>query len=262
MNDSEIKALCNVLVMVAVDGQVTDAERELVSGMRSKLGIDGAEFRGLCEQVKAGQTTLAIPRVGVEAEKMLRLLVNAAMVDGEMAPAEQRLLEKVAAVIERDPSEVEVIVQGVSAGEADGALAAKIGADIEEIYLHFVEWTPDEQRRRCEAIGRLGSVSAIPLLRVLESYRRPEGGDGLDLKVLIVDQLAAIGDDRVVYYLAQQVSLSDADDEVTNAALRSASAAAIGVIVGKPFNRDAAGVDACRKWWVSKGTAEYRTLVL
>jgi len=174
------------------------------------------------------------------------------------------MLEKVSQFIERRASEMEAAMTETAdaAPDVPDPIEDEINAAIDRMYVKFCEWSDDERRSRCEAIGAHGTAAVIPLLHVVESYRNPDGGEGRRMKAMIIDQLAAIGDDRVVYYLAQQVSLGDTDDEVTCAALREAAAEAVGKIAGKGFTRDRAGVLACRDWWAGEGTKTYRTLVL
>ena len=98
----------------------------------------------------------------------------------------------------------------------------------------------------------------ISLLRVLETGRVPEGAaDGLELKTLVAEHLGRLGDERAVYYLAQQVTIGEMDDEVTNGELRFAVAEALGRIADRPFSRDQGGVEAARKWWFAEGLRRY-----
>ncbi len=258
--------LKNALVMVTVDGRVNDEEKAYIRALRDRLDIDSDEFQALCAEVKADRRRLSVPGKGQVADETLRRLVEVATADDDINLAEKRVLEKVAEHIGCTLADLEaMIVQAAprtSATVVDDHVAKAIGDAVETLYVHFGEW-PDEQRRQaCREIAAHGTAAVIPLLRVLESYRNPDGGDGLRMKELIVDQLADLGDLRVVYYLAQQVSLGDTDDEVTCGALRAASAEAIGRLVGESFTRDAAGVEACRQWWRSKGMIDYQTLVL
>jgi len=265
MNETLRTGLRNALVLVLADGKVTDEERQLIGRLRKNLGIDRDEFRAMCEQAQANRKRLEIPTRDLAAENMLQLLIDVAKVDGEISESEQRMLEKVAAFIEQSAAQMEAVLAGgdVTAGEqVDDALEAKINAEIDQLYTHFAEWTEQERREHCRALGAKGAAAVIPLLRVVESYRNPDGGEGHQMKAMIMDQLAAIGDDCVVYYLAQQVSLGDIEDEVSSPALREAAAEAIGKITGNAFTRDTAGVLACRQWWLAEGTKTYRTLVL
>ena len=254
MNETEKISLRNVMVVVMADGSLTDEERRFIHRLRDNLGIDRDEFRALCEQVHQSRKRLEIPTGPLAAEKMLGLMIDAAKADGEIAPAEQRVLEKVSQFIERSASEMETVLID--------PVETEINAVIDRMYMKFAEWSDDERRSHCQTLGAHGPAAVIPLLRVVESYRNPDGGEGWQMKAMIIDQLATMGDDCVVYYLAQQVSLSDADDEVTCTALREAAADAIGKITGKGFTRDAAGILACRDWWAGEGTQTYRTLVL
>ncbi|MFW6154998.1 MAG: hypothetical protein ACOC95_07275 [Planctomycetota bacterium] len=266
MSDSAGSHLKNALVMVMADGDVSDAEKTFIYDLRARLGIDDDEFRALCAEVKADRRRLDVPTTGEAADQALRRLVDAATADDVIRPAEKRVLEKAAHHVGRDLAELEAMIlqaaPGASATVVDDQVAAAIEQAVEALYRRFGDWSDEQRRQACGEIAAHGTAAVVPLLRVVESYRNSDGGDGLRMKELIVDQLADLGDGRVVYYLAQQVSLGDTDDEVTCAALRAASAEAIGRLVGESFTRDADGIEACRQWWRSKGMTEYQTLVL
>jgi len=97
---------------------------------------------------------------------------------------------------------------------------------------------------------------------LLESYRRPDGCETtVAMKTLLAEALGQIGDRRAVYYLSQQVSIGDSDDEITSAELRAACAHAIGRIAGVEFPRDESVVLAARQWWLDSGGDEYNQLM-
>ncbi|NLF31689.1 MAG: TerB family tellurite resistance protein [Planctomycetes bacterium] len=266
MNDSAEAHLKNALVMVMVDGEVSSIEKAYIRTLRDRLGIGEEEFRALCAEVRADRRRLEVPREGEAAEQALRQLVEAAAADDAIGQAEKRVLQKAAHHMGRSAADLEAMIidaaPHTNATVVDDPTAAAIEQAVEAMYEEFGAWSDGQRLDACRDIAARGAAAVIPLLRVLESYRAPENGNGLRMKELIVDQLVALGDPRVVYYLAQQVSLGDTDDEVTCASLRAAAAEAIGRLVGEPFTRDAAGVNACRLWWRGKGMTEYQTLVL
>ena len=145
--------------------------------------------------------------------------------------------------------------------EAEGADLGKLDAAVEEVYAGFGDWDEATRRSKFAVVGAFGRPAIVPLLRMLESYRTPDGSaDPLEMRILVIDQLAALGDERAVYYLAQQIAL-DGADEVTGPAVRAAAAEAIGRIVGQPFARGDAGVAAARQWWRAGGMKQYDSLI-
>ena len=120
----------------------------------------------------------------------------------------------------------------------------------------------DAQRRaKLQELAAMGRGVVVPLLRVLESYKSPDGApNALSLKARVAETLGELGDDRAVYYLAQQVNIGEQEDEITNAALRRASAAALGALVGAEFSADDEGVAAARQWWQGSGRRVYDRL--
>jgi len=131
----------------------------------------------------------------------------------------------------------------------------------DEIYQQFAGWPETTQREKLDQFASAGHAAVVPLLRILESYRTPVGAaNTLFLKTMVCQQLGRLGDDRAVYYLCQQISLGDAEDEINSAALRYAAAEALGRIIGKPFTPDAQGVQTAREWWLGPGRSQYDRL--
>jgi hypothetical protein len=131
----------------------------------------------------------------------------------------------------------------------------------DEIYQQFAGWPDATQREKLDQFASAGAAAVVPLLRILESYRTPDGAaDTLALKTMVCQQLGRLGDDRAVYYLCQQISLGDAEGEIESAALRYAAAEALGRIIGQPFTPDAQGVQAAREWWLGPGRVRYDQL--
>ena len=146
-------------------------------------------------------------------------------------------------------------------GEISPAEQAEITAAVEEIYTDFASWDDDTRRAKLQAIGSRGRAASKFLLAILESYRAPDGmDDTLEMKALTARQIGKLGDERAIYYLAQQINIGDGDDDVTSAVLRGACASAIGQIVGEKFSSDERGVNAARQWWDDIGRQEYNRL--
>ena len=259
MNDIAKRNLRNVIVFSLVDGKLTDGEKKFIDALRARSGISADEFRELCDQVRQDRKRISLPRGGKEAEEVVRLLVQAAMADGQVSAEERSLLGRLAEHVGLGISAIEQLLSGRAGGkQADDA---ELQARMDEIYKHFVQWDAPTRRERIQALGALGPHGVIALLRIMESYRAPDGApNGLELTTLVAEQLGRIGDRRAIYYLAQQVSIGDSDDEITNAALRFAAAEAMGRILGEPFSADQRGVLAARAWWLSAGRREYDRL--
>ncbi len=241
-----------------VDGELADEEKRFIESLRAKLGVVGEDFERLCQQVREDPKRLSLPTGRGRAQATLRLLVEAAASDAVISDPERRLLGRVAGRVGLNESDLNELIASVS-GAHDGQLEAML----EEIYAGFAGWDEAVRREKVEALAAFGRASVLPLLRVLESYRKPEGAaDALELKALAAEQLGKIGDDRAVYYLAQQVNIGEMDDEVTSAALRCISAEAVGRIVGEPLTPDRQGVEAARQWWFAQGIRQYDRLAL
>jgi hypothetical protein len=249
----------NVIVFALADGQLSDEEKQFIESLRAKLRIEREEFHRLCEQVRRDPRTVSLPLGGYEAQEAIRLLVQAAAADRQISKAERRLLRRAADYVQMDPSRLEEMIdRATGVAEIDDAA---LQARVDEMYAKFAQWDAAARRERIGAWGELGRAAVVPLLRVLESYRAPDGAaDALALKVLVAEQLGQLGDERAAYYLAQQVSIGDIEEEISNSALRQAAAEALGRLVGQPFTRDAAGVAAAREWWKGPGNREYARL--
>ncbi len=252
--------LHNVLVLALVDGRLSSEEKAHIEALRDSLGIDRAEFARLCQQVTEGDKRILLPKTADEAVEAMAMLVELAAADGQIAPAEGRTLRKVASHIGVRTGRVdEMIAECSGPPEMDDI---KLAAVTEEIYKSFAQWDGAARRKRLAALGDLGACAVKPLVRILESYRKPDGmPDALALKMLVVEQLGRLGDTRPVYYLAQQVSIGDSDDEITNFELRAAAAEAIGKILGEDFARGADGIASVRQWWADAGRTQYDYLV-
>ncbi|MHC4294699.1 MAG: hypothetical protein ACYSTL_03855 [Planctomycetota bacterium] len=257
MNDEAKRNLRNVMVMTLVDKKLSQKERRFVEELRIKLGISDEEFRELVEQVREDRKTIALPKGEKGGRQAVELLISVAMADGELAAGELKALRKVATCAGMSGPEFEKLLalQDTSADED------QINARVDDIYADFGGWDEATQHKKLSELASMGRAAATAMLHILESYRVPEGAsDALVLKVLIAEHPGALGDDRAVYYLAQQVTIGDSDDEITNSALRCAGAEAIGKIVGEPFTRDQAGVEAVREWWRAPASDPYDRL--
>lgn len=259
MDEQTKSNLRNVMVMALADGKLSDGEGALIDSLRQKLDIGADEFRELCEEVRRDPARIALPQERVQARAVLDTLIEMATVDGQIQPAEQALLHRVGEYVGLDAPQTDKLIDlALGAGDAD---PAAINADVEEIYTCFQTWDPATQQQKIDALAAQGRVAVAPLLRVLESYRTPDGApDALAMKTLIARALGRLRDPRTVYYLCQQVNIGDMNDEVTCADLRYACAEAIGKIVNAPFPPGQEGVDQAREWWLSEASNRYDRL--
>jgi hypothetical protein len=259
MDGDKRRYLRNVIVISAMDGKVTPEEQAFIGRLREELEISRDEFDEVVAEVRKNPQRLSVPR-GPEAREVFDTLVEAARADGEITEREKRLLRKVARHIGFSEQELAEILPGAG---PDPAVLEAIDRQIDELYAGFGQWDAGTRGAKLDAVAGHGETAVLPLLGVLESYRTPDDcEDALELKTLVVDRLGRIEDERAVYYLAQQVSLSNEDDEITNADLRGACAEAMGRIVGKEFTRDPDGVEASRLWWRANQQSRFNRLAM
>lgn len=252
--------LRDVLVFVVADGHVAEEEKGFVRSLRDRLGIDQEEFGQLCEEVRDGHKQLTMPRDPELAKETLCLLVEAAVADKDVSQVEHRLLYRVADHIGIKPGTLDAMIARAMGYPEFGD--AEMEAGIEEIYQNFAAWDEATRRAKLTALADQSRLRMKALVQMLECYRSPDGmEDPLDMKVLLVEQFKRLQDSRPVYYLAQHVSIGDADDAVTNFPFRAAAAEGIGKIIGQEFPRDQAGIDAVREWWRGEGNQKYDYLV-
>jgi len=246
MGDNAQQDLQNVIVMALIDKTLSAAEEQFIGSLRAKLGIDEATFRRICREVREDRSRLSLPRDPAKAVELLR---QVALADGQISEAEQRILDRL----------VEQVGATATASQQERlSVELELPHLLDEIYEQFSGWSDTTQREKLDQFASAGTPAVIPLLQILESYRMPEGAaDTLALKALVCQQLGRLGDDRAVYYLCQQISLGDAEDEINSADLRYAATEALGRIIGQPFPPDAQGVQAAREWWLGPGRAKY-----
>lgn len=242
------KDLRNVIVFAMADGDFNDEERTFVNGLRRRAGIDDAAYEALLAEAQSGDNKLSLSRDAEEARRIVQLLVQAATADNVVSDRHQELLGKIARHIDLDEAAVTQMIADALA--ADAVEDIVIEKDLEDIYAHFNAWDDAARQGKLDHLAAYGAQAVLPMLRLLESYRVPDGAaNALTLKQMAARKLGQLGDGRAVYYLAQQVNIGDLDDEITDAPLRYASAEALGKITGENFSGDRAGVVAAREWW-------------
>lgn len=250
--------LLNVLVFSLADGKVTEEEKQYIGRLRDRLGVATEEFSALVKQVRDGHRSLAVSSDPVLSGQTFELLLELAQADGEIANREETILRKVGRRAGLTEMEISERLAGRPETDSDRVLSPRI----EELYRKFSEWDEATRKARVNTLSETrGSV--VALLRIMESYRTPDGAsNGLGLKMLIAEQIGLRDDPRAVYYLAQQINLGNGEDELTSQAFREVVAEAIGRLVGQPFMRDEAGVASVRRWWNDIGRHEYSQLAI
>jgi len=251
MDEKARRDLRNIIAFAVADGNLNEGEKQFIERARRRLGVGDAEFRDIVQQVRINPGRVSLPTDPRQAAEAVRLLAETARADGEVSDVERGMLSRLArrAGLPQPPA------------PAGAKAAADLDAAVEALYAGFAGWDAETRRGQVARIAAAGRDAVVPLLRVLESYRVPEGSsDALVLKTVVAEQLGRLGDERAAYYLAQQVELADVEEEVSSSALREAAAAALGRIVGERFPPGPAGVEAARKWWFNKGLQQYSRL--
>lgn len=259
MGEPDLSTLKNVLVMLSLDGQVSPDEQEYLDQLRTRLGIEEEAYRTALDEVRQSPSRLSVPK-GPAGQAVLDQLIEAAHADGELVERERALLKKVASYLGLSPSQLEGRLP------VDEETAEQIEQAIDELYARFRQWDEATLDAKLDELVGFGSAAALPLLRVLESYRTPDGCErNVELKEHVARRLGALGDDRAIYYLAQQVCLGDIDEEITSTALQIACAEAIEQVLGEQFQHGQAGaeaIQAVQTWWQGPGEKAYSRLSL
>ncbi|MCD4825189.1 MAG: TerB family tellurite resistance protein [Phycisphaerae bacterium] len=259
MTEQDSRNLKNVMVVMLWDKTLTDEERAFIDTLRKRLDIEADEFQRLVAEVQADPKRLSIPK-GPEGVDALGLLIEAAAADGEICDTEKKMLGKVAAFVGIEPGRLEQMFPDTPASLQQ---QFEITAAIEELYANFHQWDAATRTAKCCAIAAFGRPAAILLLQVMESYRTPDNEtNSLELKILIAEQLGKLADTRAIYYLVQQISIGDSDDEMTSADQRAACAEAIAAIVGESFGQGSEAVQAARLWWQKTGHNQFNQLAM
>ncbi len=256
-SDDARRSLHNAIVMAYIDGKIHGEEKKFIQQLCKRLNLDEAQFQAVLADVKADPKRLKIS-AGSEGQKHLEMLCQAASCDGELSDAERSVLEKVAAYLGLGPEAIDAMLPSQ---QDDLDVLVAIGHDIETLYAQYHQWDSSRRQEALQAIAAHGRTAVIPLLQIIESYRTPANMDsGVALKTDVAHQLGRLGDDRAVYYLAQQVNLGDSDDEITCLELRVACAQAIAALVEVDFGQDP--VAGTRQWWQQKGRTQFNRLAM
>jgi len=268
MNEQASRDLRNVIAFALIDGKLDEGEKRFIDALRVKLGIGDQEFRQLCDQIQQEGKKVFLPRDPGQAQQALRLLVEIAQADGQISRTEREMLQRLAQHVGLDLDKLgemmgERPADQAPAGSAPAADDALLEGRLEDIYAQFGPCDHAQRRQMLAQFAAMGGQAVMPLLRLLESYRVPEGmASNLEVKTLVAEQLGLLGDERAVYYLVQQVNIGDMEDEITNADFRFAAAEAIGKITGLGFSPNQQGVLQVRRWWTTNPHSQYNQLAM
>ncbi len=261
LNETARLQLRNVLCFALADGEVTDEEKQFVEKLRQKLGFDRETFGEVVDDVRKDPKKYSVPTTPQSARQMLQLLAECAMSDDQVSSNERSLLVTIGRRVNMSEVIIDEILGQVAVDKS--GIEDELQKTVDEMYEKFGGWDEPARQAKMQALGDEGQAAVVPLLRLLESYRVPDGCDNaLEFDRLAAEQLGRIGDSRAVYYLAQQVSFGDTDDEVNDKALRAACAEAIGKITGEGFPPNQEGIENARQWWLSRGREQYTNLTL
>ncbi len=264
------QTLRNVIVFTLADGIIHDVERQYIHQLGSQLDITPEEIDATIADVESGKKSITVPSDPTEAQRLVHYLVQAATVDHDISGRERLVLTKLAERAGLEDSAIAVMIEEELRALGNDSLNNPNAPDdgvldtqIEDIYANFNEWDDATRAAKLDALATLGRYAVVPMLRIIESYRNPDGAsNALELKTMLAEHLGTLGDARAVYYLTQQVNLGDSDDEISNFALRVASAQAVGAIIREPFTPDRDGIEAARNWWIQTGRAQHDHLVI
>ncbi len=88
-------AFNNVLVMVAADGVFDVEEINMVNRLAKKWGYAPNKIEGMLDMARNNQLVLRMPEAAKDRQKIYKLMLKAASVDGNISPEEQALLDSV-----------------------------------------------------------------------------------------------------------------------------------------------------------------------
>ncbi len=90
-------AFNNILIMIAADGVFDAEEIDFAKKMAKKWGYAPSKIEGMLDMAVNNQLVLRMPEDRKDREKIYKLMVKTAAVDGNVSPEEQALLDNVRA---------------------------------------------------------------------------------------------------------------------------------------------------------------------
>lgn len=88
-------AFNNMMVVLAADGFLHDAEREFASGLAKKWGYDLSKLEPFFQMAQNGRLVVKMPQDQKKQKKIFKLMLKAAQADQNVSPEEQELLESI-----------------------------------------------------------------------------------------------------------------------------------------------------------------------
>jgi hypothetical protein len=88
-------AFNNILIMIAADGVFDAEEIDFAKKMARKWGYAPSKIEGMLDMAANNQLVLRMPEDRKDIEKIYKLMVKTAAVDGNVSPEEQALLDSV-----------------------------------------------------------------------------------------------------------------------------------------------------------------------
>ena len=85
-----------VVAVLAADGKIGEDERAFLERLGGRLGVAEDALEAALDEVRRGEMTLEFPEDVAERKRLFDTMAEAARADGEIAAAEEKLLELVA----------------------------------------------------------------------------------------------------------------------------------------------------------------------
>ena len=109
MNNNDI--IQSVVCMVAIDGKIDPKEHKFLSDLCQRLNVSNDMLAKFIEQATQGQRKVKVPESQTEKIELLSLLVQAAIVDGVVAPQEYKILQTMAEKMHIEPQKLQQLIE-------------------------------------------------------------------------------------------------------------------------------------------------------
>ncbi|UII31282.1 hypothetical protein LVD17_23605 [Fulvivirga ulvae] len=109
MLDIDLEHFRNLVSLAAVDGKIEDIERVTLSKIAFERGIPLDRLNIMLD--RAHEYLYLIPQNQVEKEKQLEDMIKLALVDGDFAPAEHKLIKTVGEKLGFSKQELDSLVE-------------------------------------------------------------------------------------------------------------------------------------------------------
>lgn len=125
MDRERRRKVCALIVgLVAKDGEITDEERLLVHRLVRAFGLSEADRRHVQPIIASDRAATELRSLPFDARReAMDLLIEAAVVDGTVAPAERAHLDAVGTAVGWTPDEVAARIESIAtAGRLTGSI--------------------------------------------------------------------------------------------------------------------------------------------